>query len=105
MFSIFASPTSSDYYATREDLAVCGRFGLPADRLWRFEFVVRKGEDPMAMAGPEARAKSCILTSLMQEVGMGCPRPFNIPQTASERCGPGHSASLRGVATNGRWVG
>ena len=25
--------------------AVCGRFGQPEDHLWRFEFVVRKGED------------------------------------------------------------
>jgi FAD binding domain len=37
--------------------AVCGRFGPPADRLWRFEFVVRKGEDPMAMAEPESTSK------------------------------------------------
>ncbi|KAJ5707410.1 monooxygenase [Penicillium malachiteum] len=30
--------------------AVCGRFGLPEDRLWRFEFVVSPDEDDMAMA-------------------------------------------------------
>ncbi|UNI15993.1 hypothetical protein JDV02_002473 [Purpureocillium takamizusanense] len=30
--------------------AVCGRFGLESDRLWRFEFVVLQGEDPTEMA-------------------------------------------------------
>ena len=33
--------------------AVCGRFGLPADRLWRFEFVVQAGEDPNGMSSFE----------------------------------------------------
>lgn len=33
--------------------AVCGRFGLPEDRLWRFEFVVPKGEDGNEMAKDE----------------------------------------------------
>ncbi|KAE8374197.1 hypothetical protein BDV26DRAFT_296196 [Aspergillus bertholletiae] len=30
--------------------AVCGRFGMPSDRLWRFEFVVQDGEDGEEMA-------------------------------------------------------
>ncbi|KAL2800158.1 hypothetical protein BJX66DRAFT_321654 [Aspergillus keveii] len=30
--------------------SVCGRFGLPSDRLWRFEFVVQPGEDGDEMA-------------------------------------------------------
>ncbi|KAK0258102.1 hypothetical protein LTR35_018193, partial [Friedmanniomyces endolithicus] len=30
--------------------AVCGRFGPPADRLWRFEFVVQASEDPVKMS-------------------------------------------------------
>ncbi|KJK61003.1 mhpA [Aspergillus parasiticus SU-1] len=30
--------------------AVCGRFGLPNDRLWRFEFVIAPGEDGTEMA-------------------------------------------------------
>ncbi|KAL3442483.1 hypothetical protein BJX65DRAFT_298994 [Aspergillus insuetus] len=30
--------------------AVCGRFGLPEDRLWRFEFVIAPGEDGVEMA-------------------------------------------------------
>lgn len=37
--------------------AVCGRFGLPEDRLWRFEFVVRKGEDGNRMATLEETSK------------------------------------------------
>ncbi|KAK0262738.1 hypothetical protein LTR35_017666 [Friedmanniomyces endolithicus] len=37
--------------------SVCGRFGLPADRLWRFEFLVRKGEDPVKMATSENTSK------------------------------------------------
>ncbi|CAI7585491.1 unnamed protein product [Penicillium manginii] len=30
--------------------AVCGRFGLPEDRLWRFEFVIAPDEDGVEMA-------------------------------------------------------
>lgn len=30
--------------------AVCGRFGPPSERLWRFEFVVLAGEEPKEMA-------------------------------------------------------
>lgn len=30
--------------------AVCGRFGLPSDRLWRFEFIVWKDENGDEMA-------------------------------------------------------
>jgi hypothetical protein len=30
--------------------AVCGRFGRTEDRLWRFEFVVKTGEDAEKMA-------------------------------------------------------
>lgn len=33
--------------------AVCSRFGLPGDRLWRFEFVIAPGEDGVEMAQPE----------------------------------------------------
>ena len=33
--------------------AVCGRFGRPKDRLWRFEFVVLPGEDGNEMASPQ----------------------------------------------------
>ena len=37
--------------------SVCGRFGLPNDRLWRFEFVVHEGEDGIKMATPEEHQK------------------------------------------------
>ena len=30
--------------------AVCGHFGQPQDRLWRFEYVVQEGEDGTEMA-------------------------------------------------------
>ncbi|KAJ5082897.1 hypothetical protein N7532_011940 [Penicillium argentinense] len=33
--------------------AVCGRFGLPSDRLWRFEFFVMKDEGGDEMSKPE----------------------------------------------------
>ncbi|KAJ6090284.1 hypothetical protein N7486_009099 [Penicillium sp. IBT 16267x] len=33
--------------------SVCGRFGIPSDRLWRFEFVVLKDEDGDEMSTPE----------------------------------------------------
>lgn len=33
--------------------AVCGRFGMPSDRLWRFEFVVASEEDESEMEKPE----------------------------------------------------
>jgi 2-polyprenyl-6-methoxyphenol hydroxylase-like FAD-dependent oxidoreductase len=39
--------------------AVCGRFGLQSDRLWRFEFVVCKHEDPTEMSSP-AKIKSVV---------------------------------------------
>lgn len=32
--------------------AVCGRFGPPSDRLWRFEFLVNAGESDAEMATP-----------------------------------------------------
>jgi 2-polyprenyl-6-methoxyphenol hydroxylase-like FAD-dependent oxidoreductase len=34
--------------------AVCGRFGMPEDLLWRFEFLVLPGEDGQEMAKSEA---------------------------------------------------
>lgn len=33
--------------------AVCGRFGLVSERLWRFEFVVLPGEDGIEMSSKE----------------------------------------------------
>lgn len=46
-------PKEFRFLCNPERPAVCGRFGLPVDRLWRFEFVVQKGEDGQVMASPE----------------------------------------------------
>ncbi|KAE8405430.1 hypothetical protein BDV37DRAFT_293137 [Aspergillus pseudonomiae] len=43
-------PTDFRFLCNDERPAVCGRFGLPEDRLWRFEFVVADGEDDNEMA-------------------------------------------------------
>lgn len=43
-------PEEFRFLCNPERPAVCGRFGLPDDRLWRFEFVVRAGEDGHEMA-------------------------------------------------------
>lgn len=43
-FRFLCNPTRS---------AVCGRFGLAEDRLWRFEFVILPGEDGTEMATPK----------------------------------------------------
>jgi 2-polyprenyl-6-methoxyphenol hydroxylase-like FAD-dependent oxidoreductase len=39
--------------------AVCSRFGLPDERLWRFEFVVARDEDSVEMSSP-AKMKSVV---------------------------------------------
>lgn len=46
-------PTDFRFLCNPARPAVCGRFGLPADCLWRFEFVVQPGEDPETMASEE----------------------------------------------------
>lgn len=46
-------PTDFRFLCNSERPAVCGRFGLSTDRLWRFEFVVRPGEDGEAMSAPD----------------------------------------------------
>ncbi|THC90001.1 hypothetical protein EYZ11_010546 [Aspergillus tanneri] len=43
--------------------SICGRFGLPSDRLWRFEFVVRSEEDGDEMA-TYSKAREVILPYL-----------------------------------------
>ena len=43
-------PTDFRFLCNPERPAVCGRFGLPEDRLWRFEFVVKTDEDAFKMA-------------------------------------------------------
>ncbi|KAL4770008.1 hypothetical protein BDW60DRAFT_218346 [Aspergillus nidulans var. acristatus] len=43
-------PVNFRFLCNPEHPSVCGRFGLPSDRLWRFEFVVRPGENGHEMA-------------------------------------------------------
>lgn len=52
MFDLFF-PVNFRFLCNPGRPAVCGRFGLHSDRLWRFEFVVLKGEDGEKMAKPE----------------------------------------------------
>ncbi|OKL61492.1 hypothetical protein UA08_03338 [Talaromyces atroroseus] len=56
VFDLFF-PTNFRFLCNPNRPAVCGRFGLPADRLWRFEFVVLKTEDGQEMAKPEMMKK------------------------------------------------
>ncbi|KAL3447764.1 hypothetical protein BJX65DRAFT_307818 [Aspergillus insuetus] len=50
-------PANFRFLCNPERPAVCGRFGLPGDRLWRFEFVVNSGEDGEEMAKKEMITK------------------------------------------------
>ncbi|SCO90055.1 uncharacterized protein FRV6_14183 [Fusarium oxysporum] len=45
-------PKDFRFMCNHSRAAVCGRFGLDSDRLWRFEFVVLPEEDPNEMAKP-----------------------------------------------------
>ncbi|KAJ5874816.1 uncharacterized protein N7529_003246 [Penicillium soppii] len=46
-------PENFRFICNPERPAVCGRFGPPSDRLWRFEFVVLPGEDGEQMSNAE----------------------------------------------------
>lgn len=50
-------PKDFRFLCNPDRAAVCGRFGLDSDRLWRFEFVVLHGETPGDMAEPTEIAK------------------------------------------------
>ena len=52
-------PIDPRFLCNPQPPAMCGRFGLLNDRLWRFEFVVGKDEDPMEMCTP-AKIKSVV---------------------------------------------
>ncbi|RAK74638.1 putative monooxygenase [Aspergillus fijiensis CBS 313.89] len=47
-------PPEFRFLCNRKRPAVCGRFGLPEDRLWRFEYLVYRNEDGDRMAEPDA---------------------------------------------------
>lgn len=104
--------------------AVCGRFGLPEDRLWRFEFVVQGGEDGMQMATPE-KVKDIVYPYIIHagshygyfnrstrlvnpETDLMCKvflKMFGIRMIASKCYDPDPSGSPHGVATNGPRTG
>lgn len=46
-------PTDFRFLCNPNRAAVCGRFGLDEDRLWRFEYVVLPGEDGTVMAAED----------------------------------------------------
>ena len=50
-------PANFRFLCDPQRSAICTRFGLPADRLWRFEYVVLRGEDPQEMATVEKMAQ------------------------------------------------
>ncbi|KAL6862547.1 hypothetical protein ACO1O0_002781 [Amphichorda felina] len=50
-------PTDFRFLCNPQRSAICTRFGLPADRLWRFEYVVLRGEDRQEMAAVEKMAE------------------------------------------------
>ena len=52
VFDLFF-PTDFRFLCNPDRPAVCGRFGLPEDRTWRFEFVVKRSEDGIEMSTPE----------------------------------------------------
>lgn len=52
MYDLFFPPEFR-FLCNPDRPAVAGRFGLPADRLWRFEYIIHKGEDGYVMASPE----------------------------------------------------
>ena len=53
MYDLFF-PQAFRFLCNPDRPAVCGRFGLEEDRLWRFEYVVQDGEDGVEMASNES---------------------------------------------------
>ncbi|KAJ5606473.1 hypothetical protein N7510_009254 [Penicillium lagena] len=78
--------------------SVCGRFGLPADRLWRFEFVVLKDEDGDEMAEPEMMKRVVFpyITHSGSRYGISL-----IQKTVSRSFDAAHSGSQLAAATDG----
>ncbi|PWI73105.1 monooxygenase [Purpureocillium lilacinum] len=70
--------------------AVCGRFGPPSDRLWRFEFLVNAGESDAEMATPAMIRK--VVYPYLRHPGAryGLPDPVEFPHDCIEvlRCRP-----------------
>ncbi|UNI22985.1 hypothetical protein JDV02_008827 [Purpureocillium takamizusanense] len=70
--------------------AVCGRFGPPSDRLWRFEFLVNAGESDVEMATPAMIRK--VVYPYLRHPGTryGLSDPVEFPNDCIEvlRCRP-----------------
>lgn len=72
MYDAFFPPQFT-FICNPERPAVCGRFGLRRDQLWRFEFVVKKDEDGYEMAKYENVQKVIFpyLTHPKEKYGLG----------------------------------
>lgn len=46
-------PSNFRFICNPDRPSVCGRFGTPSDRLWRFEFVILDNEDGEEMSKPD----------------------------------------------------
>ncbi|KAK0118530.1 hypothetical protein ONS95_007420 [Cadophora gregata] len=64
--------------------AICSRFGTGVERLWRFEFVVHRHEDPIAMAA-ENEIKKIVMPYLTHPGSRyGCDQPVTFPYDCIE---------------------
>ncbi|KAJ5769581.1 monooxygenase [Penicillium odoratum] len=83
-------PEDFRFLCNPERPAVCGRFGRPEDRLWRFEFVVSRDEDGMELAKP-ARIRQLVHPYLKHEGSRyGLKEDVSFPEDCIEvlRCRP-----------------
>lgn len=116
-------PEEFRFLCNPERPAVCGRFGLPEDRLWRFEFVVCSGEDGYEMAKRDmirevvfpyithqghryglvqCLGSRCQKLKTADVIYLGYKKMSNSLRTVSMFYGPALSSSLLEVATSGR---
>ncbi|EXJ87698.1 hypothetical protein A1O1_04623 [Capronia coronata CBS 617.96] len=73
-------PTDFRFLCNPRRPSVCGRFGLPKDRLWRFEFVVLNGEDGYKMATGEEVAKIIYPYLTHPGIRYGLPHSVRFPE-------------------------
>ncbi|PVH73617.1 FAD/NAD(P)-binding domain-containing protein [Cadophora sp. DSE1049] len=77
-------PKSFRFICNDKRPSVCGRFGNGAERLWRYEFVVKREEDPMVMASEKETTK--IIKPYLTHDGSkyGCDHPIPFPYDCIE---------------------
>ncbi|KAH7416689.1 monooxygenase [Cadophora sp. MPI-SDFR-AT-0126] len=77
-------PKSFRFICNAKRPSVCGRFGNGAERLWRYEFVVKGEEDPMVMASEKEITK--IIKPYLTHDGSkyGCDHPMPFPYDCIE---------------------